>query len=136
MFTVDQCCCCFTLKWGTLAIAIFRILHSLADISFALFVSRISGLELYLTAALRPIHIIVCILLIVSIWVQKSLLVIGYLIYDVILMIALLGFSIYYFCSGEILIGVVAILFIFLFIYFWICVFSWFMELRKLEKEN
>ncbi|KAM8717929.1 hypothetical protein ACLKA7_004607 [Drosophila subpalustris] len=136
MFTVDQCCCCFTLKWGTLAIAIFRILHSLVEICFALFESRISGWKLYLSAALRAIHFIVCILLIVSIWVKKSLLVIGYLIFDVILMIALLGFSIYNFCSGEILYGVVCILFIFLFIYFWICVFSWFMELRKLEKEN
>ncbi|KAM8717928.1 hypothetical protein ACLKA7_004606 [Drosophila subpalustris] len=160
--------------------------------SFAFFVSKNHDWRLYLTLSTRTILIIVCILLIVSIWVKKSLLVIGYLIvdvilmiltlgnsifnlctgeiligvvgilliflfiyfwifsiwvkksllvigyliFDVILMITLLGLSIYNFCSGEILIGVVNIFLIFLFIYFWICVFSWFMELRKLEKEN
>ncbi|KAL7739403.1 hypothetical protein ACLKA6_002469 [Drosophila palustris] len=88
------------------------------------------------TLCVDSVHIVGCILLIVSIWVQKSLLVIGFLITFIIFMITYLVQSILIMVEGQTVLGLLMILLILLFIYFWICAFSWFIELREFEEEN
>ncbi|KAL7725971.1 hypothetical protein ACLKA6_016386 [Drosophila palustris] len=92
--------------------------------------------EIYLNLSFLIIQIIGCILLIVSIWVKKSRIVICFLITNIIFMIWVLAGTIYCFLEKEYFVGVVLIFFIFLYIYLWVCVFSWLMEIRQNEKEK
>ncbi|KAL7740773.1 hypothetical protein ACLKA6_012387 [Drosophila palustris] len=95
-----------------------------------------SGWLTYVFLVLQIFEFLGCILLIVSIWLQKSLLVICFLIADIMCIIWYLVNSIIDMVNGEILEGVLMIFIIFLLIYFWICVLSWFIELRQQEEEN
>ncbi|XP_034472300.1 uncharacterized protein LOC117780038 [Drosophila innubila] len=131
MYTVKKCCC-FPLKKGVLAIAIIEIILGLLECVYNAFTIKLEW-PTCTVFGVWIIHFIGCILLIVSIWVQKSPLPIWYLVTNIIRMLAYIAVVVWGFFAGQILNSVGLIIAIFLFIYFWICVFSWFMELRDLE---
>ncbi|KAM8717926.1 hypothetical protein ACLKA7_004604 [Drosophila subpalustris] len=115
----------FHVVFGSLAVAAHTVHHP-EDIKY----------ELYLNLNMLLIQIIGCILLIVSIWVKKSLLAICFLLSDIIFMIWVLVVIIYCFWEKEYLAGAVLIFINFICIYLWVCVFSWHTELQQNEKEN
>ncbi|EDW32289.1 GL10510 [Drosophila persimilis] len=72
----------------------------------------------YLSLIVSILHIVACVLLIVSIFEPKKELVILYLITGIIRVIVLIVGIIWLICYGLVLT-----------VYFWLCVYSWFKKL-------
>ncbi|KAM8711152.1 hypothetical protein ACLKA7_000308 [Drosophila subpalustris] len=129
-FTVQKFIGVIELKWGMLIIAIFDILLGLLGYLVS---GVLSGDEVfrYIMPLCYFIHFIGCILIIVSIFVQKYQLVICYLITGIIRLAFVVTIFVVQIIKGynDIAMYIVEIIILVLGIYFMICVYSWFVQL-------
>ncbi|KAH8285631.1 hypothetical protein KR054_011840 [Drosophila jambulina] len=121
-------CYCLELKWGALIVAI-------VDLLFAGGVGALAGnstgeILWYACLAVHVVHIIACILVIVSVFVQNKNFVIVYLITGLIRVIMDICFLIAICCLIEIghiiFLLVIVVLQILLAVYFWFVIYSWY----------
>ncbi|XP_034476650.1 uncharacterized protein LOC117783374 [Drosophila innubila] len=130
MITVKKFIGLIELKWGMLIIAIIDILLGVLGYFLSGALAN-DAIFRFVMPLCYFIHIIGCILIIVSIFVQKYQLVITYLITAIIRMVFIIVAIVIQVINGynDIPMYIVEIIILILGIYFWICVYSWLVEL-------
>ncbi|XP_022228893.1 uncharacterized protein LOC111078499 [Drosophila obscura] len=138
MFKIQKVFCILELKWGMLLIGIVELIlcACLAGICKGMHVEIIY----YLSMIISLLHIIACIMLLISIGVPKKELVIPYVITGIIRFIVLLVGIIWLVVYGlthkfynyqpihteSIIVMLISLI---IAVYFWLCVYSWFKKL-------
>lgn len=130
MFTVKKFIGIIELKWGMLIIAILDMILGLLGYLVS---GQLSGDPVwkYIMPICYFAHFIGCILIIISIFLQKHELVICYLITGIIRLVFIIAILIIEIIRGydDIAMYLVEIIILVIGIYFWICVYSWFDQL-------
>lgn len=130
MFPLDKCCYVLPLKTGMIIIGIIDIVTLLVLGGFAVSDGQPHNIAIGITLPL--IHIIGCILLLISVCVPKKLLPIGYLVTSIFRLLIVISYIVLSIIDKMFFTyPLISILLCFLYIYFWICVYSWYIELKN-----
>ncbi|XP_033250382.1 uncharacterized protein LOC117189359 [Drosophila miranda] len=138
MIQIKKVFCLLELKWGMLLIGIVELI--LCSILGGVCRGMHVDVVYYLSLIVSILHIVACVLLIVSIFEPKKGLVILYLITGIIRLIVLIVGIIWLICYGlgnkvhnyqpihteSIIVMIISLV---LTVYFWLCVYSWFKKL-------
>ncbi|XP_017077164.1 uncharacterized protein LOC108111969 isoform X2 [Drosophila eugracilis] len=138
MCTISKCCCC-GVRWGAFVIAVLDMIMAATVVMETKYLAYYQGWfesndkpSTYycwmVTLVIHFAHLVACVVVIVSVWVQINKLVMAYLIIGIVRIVYDLVFFVYV-CveAGAVIITLLLILSgIGLAIYFWVVAYSWF----------